>query len=116
MANKHKEKNNRELRRVRRTRARNYGTAKRPRLAVSRSLDHISCQLIDDDSGKTLAAAGDKGLKGSKTEKAAAVGRKIAESAAKKKISAVVFDRRGKKYHGRVKALAEAAREAGLRF
>ena len=116
MANKEIQKRKKDERRVRRTRAKIYGTPKLPRLAVSRSIKHISCQLIDDDNRKTLASASDKDLKGNKTEKASLVGKAIAEAAAKKKITSVIFDRRGKQFHGRVKALAEAARENGLKF
>lgn len=106
-------------RRIVRVRAKISGTAERPRLAVRRSLNHIYAQLIDDRSGKTLAAASDAELKGrklKKTEAAAEVGKLLAGKALAKKIGAAVFDRRDKQYHGRVKALAEGAREAGLKF
>jgi len=97
------------------------GTQDRPRLAVFRSLNHIYAQVIDDASGRTLAAAStvEKELKGSsstKTEEAAVVGRLLAERAKAAGISHVVFDRAGFRYHGRVKSLADAAREAGLEF
>lgn len=94
------------------------GTAYRPRLVVFRSLAHIEAQLIDDTVGKTLAAANDRQLKtkGTKTEQAVAVGTAIAEHAKAKKITTVVFDRGGFQYHGRVKALADAARAGGLMF
>jgi large subunit ribosomal protein L18 len=97
------------------------GTQDRPRLAVFRSLNHIYAQVIDDASGRTLAAAStvEKELKGSsstKTEEAAVVGRLLAERAKAAGIERVVFDRAGFRYHGRVKSLAEAAREAGLEF
>lgn len=97
------------------------GTADRPRLSVFRSNKQISVQLIDDLSGKTMAAAssGEKGIvekKGTKTEKAKLVGQLIAERAKEHGIDSVVFDRGGYLYHGRVKALAEAAREGGLKF
>ena len=97
------------------------GTQDRPRLAVFRSLNHIYAQVIDDASGRTLAAAStvEKELKGSsstKTEEAAVVGRLLAERANAAGIERVVFDRAGFRYHGRVKSLAEAAREAGLEF
>lgn len=94
------------------------GTAYRPRLIVFRSLAHIEAQIIDDVAGKTLVAANDLTLKakGTKTEHATAVGTAIAEKAKAKKITTVVFDRGGSKYHGRVKALAEAARAGGLTF
>jgi large subunit ribosomal protein L18 len=97
------------------------GTQDRPRLAVFRSLNHIYAQVIDDASGTTLAAAStvEKDLKGStstKTEEAAVVGRLLAERAKAAGIERVVFDRAGFRYHGRVKSLADAAREAGLEF
>lgn len=111
-----------KARRIARVRATISGTAERPRLAVARSLAHISAQLIDDVSGKTLAAArdtdiADKDSKGKKkTELAALVGKLIAERAKAKGVVSAVFDRRDKQYHGRVKALAEGAREGGLQF
>jgi large subunit ribosomal protein L18 len=100
------------------------GTAARPRLSVNRSLKHIRVQLIDDDAGRTLAAASslDKdfkaqdGLDGGNVSGARAVGKLIAERAKAKGIQAVVFDRGGYLFHGRVKELAEGAREAGLAF
>jgi large subunit ribosomal protein L18 len=97
------------------------GSQDRPRLAVFRSLNHIYAQVIDDASGTTLAAAStvEKDLRGStstKTEEAAVVGRLLAERAKAAGISHVVFDRAGFRYHGRVKSLADAAREAGLEF
>lgn len=93
------------------------GTALRPRLAVFASNQHVTAQLIDDEAGKTLAFATDEKIKaGTKTERARKVGELIAEEAGKKKITQVVFDRGGKLYHGRVKALAEGAREKGLNF
>ena len=97
------------------------GTDVRPRLAVFRSLNHIYAQVIDDASGTTLAAAStvEKDLRGStstKTEEAAVVGRLLAERAKAAGIERVVFDRAGFRYHGRVKSLADAAREAGLEF
>jgi len=89
----------------------------RLRLSVFRSSKHIYAQIIDDRTGTTLAAAGSHTLKaGSKTDTAAAVGRALAEAAAGKGVKQVVFDRGQYKYHGRVKALAEAAREGGLDF
>ena len=126
--------------RHRRVRAKISGTAQRPRLCVFRSANHIYTQLIDDDKGKTLLSASDqeikkprtranKSLSGPKTEikkdqkpltkkvaVAHEVGKLIAEKALKKKIEKVVFDRGGFAYHGRVKALAEAARKGGLKF
>jgi large subunit ribosomal protein L18 len=97
------------------------GTAGRPRLAVFRSLNHIYAQVIDDASGTTLVAAStlEKDLRGSKStksEEAAVVGRLIAERAKGAGIERVVFDRAGFRYHGRIKSLADAAREAGLEF
>ncbi|MEW6317322.1 MAG: 50S ribosomal protein L18 [Pseudomonadota bacterium] len=89
----------------------------RLRLSVFRSNKHIYAQIIDDRSGTTLAAASSSAVKtGTKTDTAAAVGRKLAEAAAAKGVKQVVFDRGQYKYHGRVKALAEAAREGGLDF
>ena len=94
------------------------GTTERPRLAVFRSLTHIYAQVIDDAHGRTLAAASDlKGVSsGNKTERAKAVGSALAEKARAAGVTQVVFDRGGNRYHGRVKALAEAAREGGLKF
>ena len=108
------------LRRHRRVRGKVAGTAERPRLAVFRSNKGISAQLIDDEAGKTLAGASwvglKKGFKGTKTEQAAEVGKLIAAAAKKAGIETVVFDRGGYLYHGRVKALADGAREGGLQF
>jgi large subunit ribosomal protein L18 len=95
------------------------GTSERPRLVVFRSNRGIEAQLVDDLEGKTLAAASWLHLikfKGSKTEQAAEVGKLLAQNANNAEIETVVFDRGGYLYHGRVKALAEAAREGGLRF
>jgi large subunit ribosomal protein L18 len=98
------------------------GTAERPRLNVYRSLNHIYTQLIDDLNGVTIAAASSMGKKtdekvyGGNVEAAKAVGKLIAERALEKGVKKVVFDRGGYLYHGRVKALADAAREAGLEF
>ncbi len=103
-----------------RVRKRVHGTAERPRLAVFRSLNHIYGQIIDDDRGVTLAAASDLNgaapTDGAKIQRAAAVGEQLARAAQQAGVSAVVFDRGGYRYHGRVRALAEAAREAGLAF
>jgi large subunit ribosomal protein L18 len=107
------------VRRHRRVRGRVAGTAERPRLVVFRSNRGIEAQLVDDDSGRTLAAASWLHLskfKGTKTEQAAEVGKKLAASAKQAGIQTVVFDRAGYLYHGRVKALAEGAREGGLEF
>jgi large subunit ribosomal protein L18 len=110
-------------RRRARIRARVIGSAQRPRLAVFRSAKHISAQLIDDASGKTLAAATDAKMKKADAEgmeakiaKAFAVGKDLAEKAKKAGITAVVFDRGGYTYHGRIKALADGARAGGLEF
>lgn len=101
-----------------RVRSRVVGSALRPRLAVYRSLAGIYAQLIDDSTGKTLAQASSKDIKSKakKTEVSKEVGKKLAEKALAAKISACVFDRGGFAYHGRVKALAEGAREGGLKF
>jgi large subunit ribosomal protein L18 len=104
-----------------RIRLRLEGTESRPRLAVFRSLNHIYAQVIDDASGRTLAAAStvEKELRASsqtKTEEAAVVGRLVAERAKSAGVERVVFDRAGFRYHGRIKSLADAAREAGLEF
>ena len=103
----------------RRVRGKIQGTAARPRLSVFRSNKQIYVQIIDDREGRTLAAAGslgDDAAKGAKIEQAAAVGKMIAEKAKAAGIEQVVFDRNGYLYHGRVKSLAEAAREGGLKF
>jgi len=96
------------------------GTADRPRLAVYRSNKEIYAQLINDDNGATVAAVGSlknaEAHKGTKIEQAAVVGRLIAEKAKEAGVENVIFDRGGFLYHGRVKALADAAREAGLKF
>ena len=107
-------------RRHRRIRGKVAGTAERPRLVVSRSNKGISAQLVDDATGKTLAGATWLGLPkpfdGNKTEQAAAVGKLLAEGAKAAGIERCVFDRGGYLYHGRVKALADGAREGGLSF
>ncbi len=111
------------LRRHQRVRAAVSGTAARPRLNVFRSLSHIYAQVIDDERGHTLASASTldheahtQAQSKNKTEAAKVVGRLIAERAKAAGVKKVVFDRGGYKYHGRVKALADAAREAGLEF
>lgn len=114
-------KTQRKYRIRRRIRKVSHGTAERPRLSVFRSNKEIYAQVIDDNLGTTLAAASsrDKELaksKGSKSEIAALVGKTIAEKAKKAGVEKVAFDRGGNLYHGRVKALAEGAREAGLTF
>jgi large subunit ribosomal protein L18 len=104
-----------------RLRLRVAGDTGRPRLAVFRSLNHIYAQVIDDSSGRTLAAASSleadlRSAKGTKSAEASAVGRIVAERARAAGVDRVVFDRAGFRYHGRVKSLADAAREAGLDF
>ncbi len=105
-------------RRAKRTRATIHGTSEVPRLSVKRSLKHIYAQLIDDTVGKTLAAASNKDVKvdGKKTDVAKEVGKIVAERAKAKGIERVVFDRGSARYHGRVAALADGAREGGLKF
>ena len=104
--------------RAKRTRAKIHGTAERPRLSVHVSNQHITAQIIDDDKSTTLAYATTVGSKltGTKTEKAAAIGKEIADKAKKAKIKTVVFDRGAKLYAGRISALADAARKEGLEF
>ena len=112
-----KEIRNRIHRRIRRKLS---GTAERPRLAVFRSVAHIYAQVIDDAQGQTLVSASsvdkDGKTKGGNVKAATAIGKLVAERAKEKGIKSVVFDRGGYQYHGRVKALADAAREAGLEF
>ena len=112
-------KNIARVRRHARVRAKISGTAETPRLCLYRSNKNIEAQIIDDVKGCTLVSSSSLSLKlenGSNIEAAAKVGKDIAEKALAKKIEKVVFDRSGYVYHGRVKALAEAAREAGLKF
>jgi large subunit ribosomal protein L18 len=105
------------FRRHRRVRSRLIGTAERPRLAVFRSNRHIYAQLIDDREARTLAAASDLAVgESSKTDRATQVGKAIAERARALGVERVVFDRGGWLYHGRVKALADGAREGGLQI
>ncbi len=101
-----------------RTRAAIHGTADRPRLSVHISNKHISAQIINDEESKTIVSATTVGskAKGSLTEKATLLGAEIAKKAKASKISRVVFDRGSKQYHGRIKAVADAARENGLEF
>jgi large subunit ribosomal protein L18 len=113
----------RRVRRQQRVRKRITGTAERPRLAIFRSSKHIYAQVIDDVAGRTLAAASslEEGVKsqqayGGNKAAAALVGKSVAEKAKGAGIDKVCFDRRSYKYHGRVQALADAAREAGLQF
>jgi large subunit ribosomal protein L18 len=110
-------------RRHRRVRRRVYGTPQRPRLNIFRSAVHIYAQLIDDTAGRTLVSASslDKELaeslkNGGNVKAAAAVGRLVAERALKANLQSIVFDRGGYRYHGRIKALADASRERGLKF
>jgi len=118
-----KSRNQARLHRHKRVRKKIYGTAERPRLNVFRSLSNISAQIIDDDKGVTLVSSSslDHALRSdmsklNKTEQAKAVGKLLAERAKEKKIETVVFDRGGYRYTGRVKALADAAKEDGLVF
>ncbi len=120
-----KDKNARKLRLVRHARVRKKvtGTVERPRLCVFRSLRHIYAQIIDDSEGHTLVSASshetmsqDGGAAAPKIDVSVAVGKMVAERAKSRGITSVVFDRGGYKYHGRVKALAEASREGGLKF
>jgi large subunit ribosomal protein L18 len=108
------------LRRHKRVRKQVQGTGDRPRLVVFRSNRGIEAQLVDDLAGKTLAAASSlhlkKSFKGDKTRQAAEVGKALADAAQKAGVETAVFDRGGYLYHGRVKALADAAREGGLKF
>ncbi len=109
----------RRLRRRRRVRAKVRGSAERPRLSVYRSNRGVFAQLIDDDAGKTLASVSwtEDELKGlDRTEQAKEAGELLAKRAAEAEISTCVFDRGGYRYHGRVRALAEGAREGGLKF
>ncbi len=112
-------RNQMRLMRHRRVRDKISGTSEVPRLCVFRSNKNISCQIIDDENGVTLASASSLSLKlknGGNIEAATEVGKAIAEAAKKAKITKVVFDRGGYLYHGRVEALANAARENGLEF
>ena len=109
----------RRVRRHKRVRKHVSGTAERPRLVVFRSNRGIAAQLVDDTEGKTLAAASSltvRSTKGTKSDQAAAVGKLLAQNAKKANVETVVFDRAGYLYHGRVKALADAAREGGMKF
>ena len=115
--NKQKKKNLQTLRRKARVHIK--GTTERPRLSVFRSLKGIYAQVIDDGNGKTLVSASAKDIKDkkiNKTESAKEIGKILAEKSAAKKITKVVFDKGAYKYHGRIKALADGAREGGLKF
>jgi len=113
-----KDKRTRTARRAHRVRAQVHGTAERPRLTVKRSLKHIYAQLIDDVQGKTLASASDKDVKtsGKPVEVAKEVGKALAAKAKAAGIAEAVFDRGAYRYHGRVAAIADGAREGGLNF
>jgi large subunit ribosomal protein L18 len=112
------EKKAKRIIRHKRVRAKVKGSESTPRLCVFRSSAHIYAQLINDATGKTILAVNDVELKGKdkKSDSAKKIGKMIAEKAVEKKITEVIFDRGGYKYHGRVKALAEGAREGGLKF
>ena len=116
--NKNKVKQEAKVRRHGRIRAKISGIASRPRLTVFKSLSHIYAQLIDDEAGKTLVSAKDIEVKGgkTKTEKAVLVGKLLAEKALAAKITMAVFDKGPCKFHGRIKAIADGAREAGLKI
>ena len=117
--NKEQKKGFAKARRIIRVRAKITGTTERPRLAVRRTISHVYAQVIDDSNGKTIVAASDadvKGKKMTKTEVSMEVGKVLAERAKAKGVEKVVFDRRDKKYHGRVKAVADGARSGGLTF
>ena len=121
--NRQKKKIRARLRRHRRVRKKVFGTPERPRLAVYRSLRNLYAQIIDDTAGRTLASASTQspeireGAAGTGNRAAAAlVGKRLAEKALAHGVRAVVFDRAGRRYHGRIKALADAAREGGLVF
>lgn len=120
MNDKNLEKKNARLKRSRRVRAKVKGTSERPRLVVFKSLKHVYAQLVDDNSRKTLTGVsslkGGLNVSGNRTEKAKAVGTAIAQKAKDLGFESIVFDRSGYRYHGKIKALAEAAREAGLKF
>jgi large subunit ribosomal protein L18 len=116
-------KQEKRIRRHKKIRAKIYGTEERPRLCVFRSLQHIYAQLIDDEKSRVLLSVSDKDVakaaKGAKVTKVATAeqtGRVLAKKAIEKNINKVVFDRRGIIFHGRIKALAEGARQAGLKF
>lgn len=111
-------KQERRVRRQNRIRTRVVGTAERPRLAVFRSLRKNYAELVDDSKGKTLFTISDTSFlkEGTKTERAKKVGIELGKKALEKGIKRCVFDRRGYKYHGRIKAIADGAREGGLKF
>jgi large subunit ribosomal protein L18 len=104
------------IRRHVRVRRKISGTAERPRLVVYRSLKHIYAQLVDDATQRTILTVTDGGVSGKKVERSAEVGKRMAERAKAAGFTRVVFDRAGYRYHGRVKAVADGAREGGLEF
>ena len=112
------DKNTLRKKRAKRVRAKIFGMSECPRLCVSKSLRFISAQIIDDGKGETIVSASSKRVKGAKNDvqTARAVGAEIAKLAKGKKIYKVLFDRQGYKYHGKIKALADGAREEGLKF
>lgn len=113
--NARKKLNQRRIRRTARTAARMHGTAARPRLVVNRSNRYLYAQLIDDDKGHTLAASWSRGLaKGTKSAQAMTAGEALAKKAAEKGVKTAVFDRRGSKFHGRIKSFADGAKKGGL--
>jgi large subunit ribosomal protein L18 len=120
--NHQKKKRKQQIRRSRHVRSKIFGVVDRPRMAVFRSAKHIYVQIIDDLNGTTLVSASSCGKNaqlsghGGNVKSAATVGKLIAEAAKEKGISSVAFDRRHYRYHGRIKALAESARESGLKF
>ena len=118
MKNLIKIKRQQKARRQKRIRAKIKGTAECPRLSVFRGLKHLYVQLIDDEAGRTLVSARDVEIKkpGKKSEVALAVGKLLAEKALARQIKQAVFDRAGRRYHGRVKAVADGARAGGLEF
>jgi large subunit ribosomal protein L18 len=118
MKNKEREKKQARLARHKRVRSKVYGTFKVPRLSLYRSNKELFIQIIDDEAGKTLVSSTSKNIKDkkSKTDVAKEAGKLIAKKALKKNISKIVFDRGGYKYHGHVKAVADGAREEGLKF
>lgn len=120
MADKNTVKRNARLKRAHRIRFKVKGTGERPRLVVFKSLKHLYAQLVNDSEQKTITGVsshvGSVNATGNKTERAKIVGKAIAEKALSLGIKEVVFDRSGYRYHGKIKALAEAARQAGLKF
>jgi large subunit ribosomal protein L18 len=111
-----KNKSERRYRRHLRVRKKLFGTTDRPRLVVFRSVKHITAQLVDDGGRRTLFTITDGGIEGTKTTRAAEVGKRLAARAKEAGVSKIVFDRGGYRYHGRVKALADGARQGGLEF